>query len=265
MKRKILSVITAFVMAFAFVPVAPMGAMADDGSLMRASIEELLKAGDYVEGEAIAIVRSDGDLDTADDAETLVEVDADAVKLATENAEKTEIATDDEASLRVQSASADAYAVRYVVDPSRTTEQILRDLYADPDVIAAEPNYTFDQAALFANETRASGEGAAAQQSDATFAAGGSSSLVKSAVYADNPSDLTEQQWDLSASTAIYTTPLSPVADYNINVPGWREGRTNTSAQPNASGTICIMDTGIDVNHPDLQGVLFEFSKAQQE
>ena len=131
-------------MAFAFVPVAPMGAMADDGALMRASIEELLKAGDYVEGEAIAIVRSDGDLDTADDAETLVEADADAVKLATENAEKTEIATDDEASLRVQSTSADAYAVRYVVDPSRTTEQILRDLYADPDVIAAEPNYTFD-------------------------------------------------------------------------------------------------------------------------
>ena len=264
MGRKILSAVTAFVLASALVPIAPVGAVADESAPMRAPIEELLSAGDYVEGEAIALVRVDGDLDTEADAETLAEVDADAVKLAAEGAEKTEGTADDEAALRVQSACSDTYTVQYVVDPSRTTEQILRDLYADPDVIAAEPNYTFEVAADSAIDARATGENAAMQQGGATVTVGGSDYLA-AAAGANNPGDLTEQQWDLSESTANYTTPRSPVANYNANVPGWREGRTNASAPSNASGTVCIMDTGLDVNHPDLKGVVFEFSKEQQE
>ena len=163
MRRKILSAVTAFVLASALVPIAPVGAVADESAPMRAPIEELLSAGDYVEGEAIVLVRADGDLDTEADAETLAEVDADAVKLAAEGAEKTEGTADDEAALRVQSACSDTYTVQYVVDPSRTTEQILRDLYADPDVIAAEPNYTFEVAADSAIDARATGENAAMQ------------------------------------------------------------------------------------------------------
>ena len=263
MRKRILSIITAIAMATALVPVVPVAAIADEAAPAQASVEELLAAGDYVEGEAIALVRSDGGLDTAGDAETLMEVGADAVELAAENADKTKIAADDEASLRVQSARSDAYTVQHVVDPARTTEQILRDLYADPDVIMAEPNYTYDRAAAFASETQTTSAGSAVQQANTAHLAAGSDFLTASS-YAGNLGDLTEQQWNLSASTANYTTPLSPTADYNVNVNGWREGRTNTSAQPNASGTVCIMDTGIDVNHPDLKGVVFEFSKDQQ-
>ena len=264
MKRKIISVTTAFAMVFALMPIAPLGAMAGEDAPARAPIEELLAAGDYVEGEAIALVRSDGALDAETNTETLAEVDAEAVELAAEGAEKTESAADDEAALRIQSARSDAYTVQYVVDPERTTEQILRDLYADPDVIAAEPNYTFNAAATFANGPQATGKGAAAQQADTTIAMGDSDYLT-AAAGVSNPGDLTEQQWDLSASTGSYTTPRAPTANYNINVPGWREGRTSESAAPNASGTVCIMDTGIDVNHPDLKNVVFEFTKAQQE
>ena len=220
MKRKIFSVTTAFAMVFALMPIAPLGAMAGEDAPARAPIEELLAAGDYVEGEAIALVRSDGALDAETNTETLAEVDAEAVELAAEGAEKTESAADDEAALRIQSARSDAYTVQYVVDPGRTTEQILRDLYADPDVIAAEPNYTFDAAATFANDPRGTGKGAAAQQTDTTIAMGDSDYLT-AAAGASNPGDLTEQQWDLSASTGSYTTPRAPTANYNINVPGF--------------------------------------------
>ena len=67
-----------------------------------------------------------------------------------------------------------------------------------------------------------------------------------------------------SESPAIYTTPLSPTAGYTMEVPGWQEGRTNPNASVNAGGTICIMDTGVDTDHPDLQGVLYEFTPEQQ-
>ena len=59
MRKRILSVITAIAMATALVPVVPVAAMADEAAPAQASVEELLAAGDYVEGEAIALVRSD--------------------------------------------------------------------------------------------------------------------------------------------------------------------------------------------------------------
>lgn len=39
----------------------------------------------------------------------------------------------------------------------------------------------------------------------------------------------------------------------------------NENAPTNASGTICIIDNGIDVNHPDMADVLYTFSPAQQQ
>lgn len=58
---------------------------------------------------------------------------------------------------------------------------------------------------------------------------------------------------------------MAPTADYNINVPGWQEGCTDENPQANASGTVCIMDTGLDVNHPDLKDAVYKFSQSQQE
>lgn len=67
-------------------------------------------------------------------------------------------------------------------------------------------------------------------------------------------------QWSLDESMSTFVTPYSPTSGYGMNAPGWLEGHNDPSAV-NASGTVCIMDTGIDVTPPDLQGVLYNFEE----
>ena len=146
-----------------------------------------------------------------------------------------------------------ASAIWSVSDRNQTTEEILRELRTDPDVIAAEPNYI----AYAANE-----EEAEAEPEEAVEAAEAETEEPE----ADNTEptvtkgDLSPMQWSNgspgSEAPAIYTTPLSPTAGYTMEVPGWQEGRTNPNAPANAGGTICIMDTGVDTDHPDLQRLI---------
>ncbi len=285
MKGNIVRIVTSAALIASLMPVAPRATVAEEPATTQPPIDELLAAGDYAPGEAIALVRSDGSANSQ--GEELAQVDADAVNLAVADVDATETALDDEAQLRVQSQGADGYTVRHVVDSSRSTEQILRDLYADPSVIAAEPNYVDDATAAFgepeqhpvADPAPAEGEQqpapeqpapAEGEQQPAPFAEPTTlaedlapAPLASQADPALNSRDLSEQQWELSASTDDYTTPRSPTATYNINVPGWREGRSDADAPKNASGTVCIMDTGLDVTHPDLKDVIYTFSAEQ--
>ena len=263
MKRRLQSValmMLAIVLAISFVPIAPQTAIAEQGSASDALIAQMLASGNYVEGEAVAIVRSHANLEAAPQAQQLAEVGTDAVEAA---AQKTEAqsAVGDEAALRVQSAQEDTLDVKLVVDHNRTTEQILRDLYADPDVISAEPNYITTELEAF------DGESPTSQNATLTTGTMQGDGLATQTDAHNNPEDLTSLQWamDSSLSTdANANTPISPTAGYSMNVPGWKDGRMNASAAANASGTVCVMDTGIDEKHPDLKNVLYQFTEEQQ-
>ena len=237
------------------------------------------------------IVRSHAQVETSPVTEDLAEVDADTLRATAEDAKRTENATGEEVALRAQSIQDDSFEVKLVVDHGRSTEQLLRDLYADPDVISAEPNYTvsaetFDDEELGPDEG-AAGQGAASKpaappstesplaEDPAATATDGLLSAQSEPAAAGlqtqattSPRDLTSLQWyaDKGLSTNdSANTPISPTAGYSLNVPGWLEGRTNQNAPANASGTVCIMDTGIDATHPDLSGLLYKFSPEEQQ
>ncbi|HCI73391.1 MAG TPA: hypothetical protein DHV42_02485, partial [Lachnospiraceae bacterium] len=73
--------------------------------------------------------------------------------------------------------------------------------------------------------------------------------------------DLTPFQWYIeNESPSAFSTPAAPQnSGYSLNIPGWNTG------EENASGTVCIMDTGLDTTHPDLENVLYTFTQEQQE
>ena len=235
-----------------------------------AAIADMLSSGDYEEGEAIAIIRADEQPGISAQVEQLAEVEGESVDLAVDSADQTESSVDDTAALRVQAAPASTYDVQLVVDHTRTTEQILRDLYNDPNVIAAEPNYSYEAAEAlegYGDADNASAASALQAASPAPLATQAGQTAPIDPYELTDTGDLSSLQWAFGEgmNTADNTsTPASDGNGYTLNVPGWTEGRSNADAEPNASGTVCIMDMGLDPKQPDLKDVLYEFTAKQQ-
>ena len=212
----------------------------------------------YVEGEALAIVKGDIQLKGPGKVERIAQVSSLALQDVLEEWDDSEVLTKES---RRQFEEDETFAIWSVSDRNQTTEEILRELRTDPDVIAAEPNYI----AYAANEEEAEAEPEEAVEAAEAETEEPEADNTESTV---SRGDLSPMQWSNgspgSEAPAIYTTPLSPTAGYSLEVPGWQEGRTNPNAPANAGGTICIMDTGVDTDHPDLQGVLYEFTPEQQ-
>ena len=253
--KGILSILFSLLLALQLAPTATLaqGIVKTPNLANRVPIERLLAAGDYAEGEAIAVVR--GSTDELEMSEQLATVGSDALEQAVAAVAASDYAAADEIGDRVTVADDKTFRIEVVRDPSRTTEQILRDLYADPRVVAAEPNYTVNVSNL---------EGADTQQSSAYTITSPADRGAQAVAAAENPADLTPYLWYADDSLSTAATPLSPGTGYSLNVPGWVEGRTDANAPANASGTVCIMDTGLDDTHPDLKGVLYEFTPEQQ-
>ena len=224
----------------------------------------------YVEGEALAIVRGGEQLKVPGRTERIAQVSSSALQDALEdwNGSGSGAAVTNTALTKNsgrQFEENETFTIWSISDRNQTTEEILRELRTDPDVIAAEPNYI----AYAANEEESEAEPEEAETSDPeeenTEEDNSDADNTDPAVTKGN---LSPMQWSNgnpgSEAPAIYTTPLSPTAGYSLEVPGWQEGRTNPNATANAGGTICIMDTGVDTDHPDLQGVLYEFTPEQQ-
>ena len=229
----------------------------------------------YVEGEALAIVKGDIQLKGPGKVERIAQVSSLALQDVLEEWDDSEVLTKES---RRQFEEDETFAIWSISDSHQTTKEILKELRADPDVIAAEPNYI----AYAANEEEVETEDSAseAEPEEAVEAAEAETSdpeeeeseTAEPETDKTDPvltkGDLSSMQWSNgipgSESPAIYTTPLSPTAGYTMEVPGWQEGRTNPNAPVNAGGTICVMDTGVDTDHPDLQGVLYEFTPEQQ-
>ncbi|MDO5455921.1 MAG: S8 family serine peptidase, partial [Eubacteriales bacterium] len=214
------------------------------------AIDEMLSAGSYSEGEAIAVVRGSARPAVSGEAELLLQSGRDAVNGAIESGKKNGSLSADLARQRMAEEEDDAFSIWLVSDPGRTTQELLQALYADPGVISAEPDYRVYAAA----EEQTTPEVDAAKTP-------AEEQMTPGVTY---PNDLSAMQWDLADTSDIYTTPLSPTGGCSLEIPGWKEGRGDRNAPANASGTICIMDTGIDTDHPDLKGVLYEFTKEQQ-
>ena len=238
----------------------------------------------YVEGEALAIVRGDVQLQSPGKAERIAQVSAEAIEDAIGDwnssgydAYRTNIALP-KAILTKESgrqfAEDETFAIWSVSDRNQTTEEILQELRTNPDVIVAEPNYIAyaaneePEGAVEAEESEAEEPEPEAEANNSEEENPAEDSESDNTEPTVTKGDLSPMQWSNgspgSESPAIYTTPLSPTAGYTMEVPGWQEGRTNPNASVNAGGTICIMDTGVDTDHPDLQGVLYEFTPEQQ-
>ena len=275
----------------------------EQSRLSAQTMDEMLSGGSFCEGEAIAVVRGSDAPAGFGNAELVLKLGADSVNGAIETEIKNGSSAAQLAQFRLVKEEGDAarddsgndFSVWQVSDRNKTAQELLEELYTNPDVIYVEPNYlayaaeeTEDTEAgesESAEENEPAGEPEPAEESDA--AAGSTSSeesasagetvdtehaaseepgQVPSQPQEEVPSlaDLSAMQWDLAGTSGTYTTPLSPEGGYSLGVPGWKEGHRDVNAPANSSGTICVMDSGIDTDHPDLQGVLYEFTPEQQ-
>ena len=174
MLRKLVSVLSAVVLTCGLLPVT---AMAEEQAEGTSSLQ--LEAGTYVEHEAVAYVVGDGSSDgiaaflrggsALDDAQTLMEVDAQTVKDVVgegDGAQSGEsLAALSSRSLSMLSESDEGRLV-LVRDESKSTEELINELMADDSVVFAEPNYTIDA-------TDDGQDGAAEQSGEETEAQGG--------------------------------------------------------------------------------------------
>ena len=210
--------------------------------LLSQSIVEMLSAGNYTDSEAIAVVRGSDGPALSGDMELLLNLGSDSVRGAIETEKKNGKLSADLAGKRMEEGGGNNFSVWKVSDPGKTTKELLEELYEDPKVISAEPNYM-----AYAAEEKGTENAETKPQQEVPVLA-----------------DLSEMQWDLADTSDLYTTPLSPTGGYSLGVPGWKEGRRDVNAPANSSGTICIMDGGIDTEQSDLKDVLYEFTPEQQ-
>ncbi len=215
-----------------------------EDAVCRGLIEELLAAGEYEEGEAIAVICGGADAVSAEHAVVLGELERDDIlpSLAGETENGDPYA--DEVSRRLASTEEDVFQVVLLDGSGSSTEELLQELYADPRVIMAEPNYL------------AEGTMAESWAESAAELPSGSVSTEQTVT-----GDLSFMQWYADSSVSeSYATPAAPLhTGYAVNAPGWN------GSEENAGGTVCIMDTGLDTTHPDLADVLYTFSEEQQK
>ena len=105
MKRRLQAaarMMLAIALAISFIPLAPRAAVAEQGSASDALIAQMLASGDYVEGEAVAIVRSHADLEATPQAQQLAEVGTDVVQAAAQTTGQAQTAAADEVASEIE-------------------------------------------------------------------------------------------------------------------------------------------------------------------
>lgn len=335
MKKTLLSILLSAALALGGVPAAAFAAMnaqvagSEENSQTRASakptspedITELLDAGPYVGGEAIATVSSDvifiPETPTGELAEVICAHLFDTEGETFERSTGTylpETALEGAREGDEVVSSEDVQVSTYLLSSnSLTTRELLEYLAEDPRVLDCSPNYLYtmdpaddegagddvngeadagdegigdvtddtapedaDDAAaddVSANDpgvataagqedlasspaslaNSASNAGDAAPSDAATLAAAPTTSFAPNA-----PADVTATldasplQWAFNRSTPCYKGTLDPLSI--VGAPAWNTGATDSS------GIVAVVDTGVDITHPDLAGAIADVS-----
>lgn len=231
--------------------------------------DALLQAGNYAKGEAVVVVNQAArDLLPGDCVPLAKAGRRDIVQaLAGKEDGGQDYSSIVSGRLKdVENRFQDSFQIFLVRDGEMTTGDLLEQLYEIPGVIMAEPNYFAGK-----NETDgqngndgekgSDGEYGKEQESVSDGSRMQAGSEDAPAAIGESQGDLTPFQWYMTGdSGSVFSTPAAPDhAGYGLNVPGWN------GEEENASGTVCIMDTGVDTTHPDLEEVFYTFSPEQQE
>lgn len=263
--RRFCSWLLSFMLVFSLAPISSLAYAADldasgaaassakDETLSNEAIDQMLAAGPYEEGSALVVVdnavaaRNDGararGADILDSAEPLMDASAGTLEQAIES----ETGNGQSASMLRSNGDAEGAAtIKLVTQAGMSTEQLLEALRDDPRVIVAEPNYTYslvdpDETSSIDISSSIDGASSSAAPSDSSLAAG-------------DAADLTAFQWAYSADADVLKV-AGKTASYDMNVPLWVANRTDSSVA-NATGTVAVVDTGIDYEHPDLASVM---------
>ena len=224
---------------------APTGAWADVSSTppepTQEQITQLLDEQEYAEGEVIVVAEAGTDLGP-DAHELLATADEDALALTADAKLADDDPTQAISAQRANASEAAAYEVFVVRSDAKSTQQLIDELYDNPQVISVEPN-------ALVHAPTSGGQAADAglyAQSDAGYPTVG---------------DLTPQQWYFHNDGTYSTFEGTAQPGVDMAVPG-------QGAEPetiNSSGVIAIVDSGLDVNHPDLKDALYTFTPDQQE
>lgn len=230
---------------------APMGSMQSaqaltgDHAISDEEIDFLLASGDYVPGEAIVVVDETVNAgestlrslntDLVSSAENLMSISGDEYDQTVETAT---ISSDSIGTLALEqnTETEDTISIRHITNTGLSTEELLYQLRDDPRVLAVEPNYisTCDDQ----------------EQEDSSITTLDASNVLPSSQIRN----LTNYQWGNSnTNKAAYSA--SKALGFAVNPTDWDASRTTSGAE-NATGTIAIIDTGIDHDHPDLNGVV---------
>lgn len=156
-----------------------------------------------------------------------------------------------QSSPRTRSAEPQNDAVLALVrDSGKTTEALIKELEAYPQVLFAEPNYTIEAI----NDTEKQAENPDASKADSTAPAentapqSAAKAITQPATAGPNASsqplpDMTGYQWAYN-NTGDY---FSSLKNFDMNISGW-----NQPAESSDQTVIAVVDTGVDDTNPDL-------------
>lgn len=235
---RIIAVILAAMLAAAF----PVPVNAENGSRWYDSIPSMLSAGQYEEGVVIAGIdmskaKRPGDPGSAletkklrSSADEIMTVDPDEAAVQQDLISWLRQLKD-----RLTGQYDDSVCITCIRRSDMTTAQILKALAADESVVFAEPNYIKSLESLNGNDPADPGDPAA-----------NAAAMEASAL-----------QWSSSESATLHAAGKS--GDVSMKVPGWPNG-SNMGREVIAA----VVDMPVDFTNPDLDGVAYTFSPAQQ-
>lgn len=247
------SLCIAFLLAFNLFPLSfAYPDETDEAPGWAKDIPSMLEECDYAEGEVIACVKDASALSRANDGtetETLFDLDA-------------------------EDGNGDGLVV--VRSDALSTEDLLYHLAKNPTVLFAEPNYTgvkladdgkLDPSAFdtLVNTESEIDEPEQTEQeehdADIRSAIAQSLSNGSGATAQVCSKDLTAYQWGYTNNRSTLKTP-SASNNASANPPRWNQTGGNMDGK---EVVVAVLDGGIDVDHPDLDGSIYQFSEDQQK
>ena len=266
-----LRLLLATMLAAMLIPWAPRAAWADENEAaaqtQTSEIADLLAAGDYVEGEALVVVDNavsrnslrSRSVDPLSSAEPLMDASAETYATATGVDVPLEQSVSNGPVLLRSARSLpedDAVSMVLVRQEGTSTEDLLRQLQDDPRILSAEPNYVQrlddpDQTALDESTPQV----AAALGLDSSDAAPSAPASADASGTA--AADLSGYQWGCrNTGEVMVQEEAPPLAGFDIAPPNWNQVGTT-----NAADVVAVVDTGVDYNHPDLNGIMCDMTQ----